>query len=284
MSFFSRIYSERIFTMDNKDIIEKVLNEKDRFQNKSASELRTMLDNELSKTDVDYELVDELTTAVIEAEGNKRLTTDVDAELNKLKEHTSGYNRRFCFPKWTIGLSAACVMLFCANCITVSAWNMNIVSAVIKLTKGGFSVDFGESKTEIIELPTSKDDPYGFIAKLSEYDIKFETPYYIPDGFVLTEIETNVNEDFANSVCFVFQNGKQNFSIEYTRFWDNVVPICVPSDRHNIFETTINDAPAIVSEEDGQYTITYQKDKTNFFFFSVDVPYSECEKIIKSIK
>lgn len=271
--------------MDNKDIIEKVLNEKDHFQNKSASELRAMLDNELSKLDnqIDYGVVDELTTAVIEAEENKRLTADVDAELNNLRKRISK-RRIIHFPKWAVSLSVACFILLCANCISVCAWNMNIVSAVIEFTKSGFTVEFIEPEKEIVELPTSEDDPYGLISKLDEYDIKFETPYYIPDGFVLTEIETNVNEDFANSVCFVFQNGKQNFSIEYTRFWDNVVPICVPSDRHNIFETTINDAPAIVSEEDGQYTITYQKDKTNFFFFSVDVPYSECKKIIKSIK
>ncbi len=67
---------------------------------------------------------------------------------------------------------------------------MNIVSAIIDFTKDGFSVDFGRDEMTIIELPTSDDDPYGFIAKLAEYDIEFETPHYIPEGFVLTEVDT----------------------------------------------------------------------------------------------
>lgn len=56
--------------MDNKEIIKKVLDNADNFQNKSAEELRAMLDKELSKPDseTDYALVDELTTAIIEAE------------------------------------------------------------------------------------------------------------------------------------------------------------------------------------------------------------------------
>lgn len=272
--------------MNNKNIIENVLSESDSFQTMSAAELREMLDKELSKPDkqVDYELVDELTTAALEAEGKKRLAVDVDAELNKLKERTSGHNRIIHFPKWITGLSAACVILFCANCISVSAWDMNIFSAVIEFTKGGFSVDFGKNKPEIIELPTSEDDPYGFIAKLAEYDIEFETPYYIPDGFVLTEVETNVNENVGNTVRFIYCNDKQNFSIDFTRFWNEVVPMGIPSDHYNIAETEVNGSPAIVSKEDNQYTIMYQKEKTVFTLAALDVPYSECEKIVDSIE
>lgn len=275
-----------VLIMSDKNIIEKVLSESDSFQDKSTAELREMLDKELSKPDkqIDYGLVDELTTAVLEAEGKKCLAVDVDAELNKLEERTLGHNRRFRFPKWTVGLSAACVILLCANCISVSAWDMNIFSAIIELTKGGFSVDFGESETEIIELPTSENDPYGFIAKLAEYDIEFETPYYIPEGFMLTEVETNVNENVGNTVRFIYCNDKQNFSIDFTRFWNEVVPMGIPSDHYNISETEVNGSPAIVSKEDNQYTIMYQKEKTVFTLAALDVPYSECEKIVDSIE
>ncbi len=272
--------------MDNKDIIERVLSEADSFQHMSAEKLKEMLDKELSKPDdqIDYEFVDELTTAVIEAAGKERLAADIDTELNKLQKRTSKHNRIIYFPKWAIGLSAACVMLVCVNCILVAALDMNIISAVIKFTKGGFSVDFGKNKSEIIELPTSADDPYGIIAECAKYDIYPETPHYIPDGFVLTDIDSNINEEDANSVCFIFRNGKQNFSIDYTKYWNKASQIGIPSDRYNISETEVNGSPAIISKEDNQYTITYLKDKTVFFMFAEDVPYDECEKIVESIK
>lgn len=272
--------------MNNKDIIERVLSEKDSFQSKSASELRAMLDKELSKSDkqIDYGFVDELTTAVIEAEGKERLAVDVNTELNKLHERTLKHNRIIRFPKWAIGLSASCVILLCANCISVSAWDMNIFSAIIEFTKGSFSVDFGKNEYEVIELPTSENDPYGLIAKLAEYDIEFETPHYIPEGFVLTEVETNVNENVCNTVRFIYRKDRQNFSIEFTSYCDYVPKIAIPSDHYNISETTVNNSTAIVSKEDNQYIIVYPKGKTEFYMFAKDVPYDECEKIVKSIK
>lgn len=277
--------------MNNKniiDIIEKVLSESDSFQDKSAKELREMLDNELSKPDntADYSLVDELTTAIIETEGNNRLTVDVDEKLHQFNGKTKEHGRIIHLPKWVVGLSAACVMLFCANCISVSAWNMNIVSAVVKFTKGGFSVNFEESESDIdiIELPISEDDPYGLIAECAKYDIYPETPYYLPEGFKLTNIICNVNETSSNSIGFTFTKGEQSISIDYEKYWYEIGNFVVPSDNYSISETEVNGHSAIVSKEDEQYTITFMNDKTSFMMFTQDVPYEECEKIVNSIK
>lgn len=226
--------------------------------------------------------MDELTKSVIEAEGKKPLSADIDSELEKFQNKMAESRGTFRIPKWAVGLSAACVMLICANCISVAAWDKNIVSAVIEFTKGGFSVDFNQQQA--VELPTSENDPYGFIAKLAEYDIEFETPHYIPEGFVLTRIDTNLNENFADDVCFIFEKGKQNFSVSYTRYYSDIPKIVIPSDDYNISEAEVNGSSAIVSKEDNQYTITYQKDKTVFFMFADGVPYDECEKIVESIK
>lgn len=287
-ALFQSYISERVFKMNNKDIIKQVLNEADSFQSKSTAELREMLDKELSKSDdeTDYGLVDELTTAIIESDGKNRLTVDVNKELDKLQNRTEKHSRIINFPKWAVGLSAACIMLFCVNCISVAAWDMNIISAVIKFTKGGFSVNFGEHENDVdvIELPTSEDDPYGIIAECAKYDIYFETPHYIPDGFVLTDIDSNVNEDYANDVRFIYWNGEKHFSISYKRYWNEAGSIGIPSDHYNISETTVNGTHAIVSKEDNQYTIIYQKGKFVFFMFADGVPYDECEKIIESIK
>ena len=174
------------------------------------------------------------------------------------------------------------VLVLAANCITVLAYDMNIISAVIKFTQGGFSVDFGNQPEKIV-LPTSEDDPYGLIAKLAEYDIEFETPHYIPEGFTLSRIGNNENSS-ATSVTFDFYNGEQSINISYDKFHNEVGQIGIPSDHYNISETEVNGSPAIVSKEDNQYTITFQKDKTVFFMFTQDVPYDECEKIVESIK
>ncbi|MCM1133554.1 MAG: DUF4367 domain-containing protein [Ruminococcus flavefaciens] len=272
--------------MEKKDIILKVLAEKDSFQSKSTSELRETLDKELSNPDeqTDYELVDELTTDIIESEDKERLTADVEAELDKLKAHIPKYGRVFRFKRIVTVLSAACVVLFCMNCVTVSAWNVNIVSVVINFTEGGFYVDFGQDESEITDLITSEDDPYGIRSKCAEYDIyPTEVPHYIPEGFKLTHIDTDVNKNYSNMVSFIYQKGNQDFSIDYTRYWDKLGHLTIPSDHYNLSETEVNGYPAVVSKEDKQYTITYQTGKTIFLMFARNVPYDECDKIVESI-
>lgn len=101
---------------------------------------------------------------------------------------------------------------------------------------------------------------------------------------MLTEVSTNVNGNYADTVRFIFENGKKNFSLSYTKYHNEIPSTLIPSDHYNISETEINGSPAIISKEDDQYTITYLNGKTKFYMFAVDVPYDECEKIIASIK
>ncbi|MDE6678991.1 MAG: DUF4367 domain-containing protein, partial [Ruminococcus sp.] len=212
---------------------------------------------------------------------------DTSGNIDRLYEKIRDYERTARKPvnifKRFVPVLCCFSLIFTANCVSVATCDMNIFSAVIKLTKGGFSIDFGKQPEEIY-LPKSENDPYGFIAKLAEYDIEFETPHYIPDGFVLTEVDTNVNKDFANTVRFLFENRKQTLVIGYTKFWNEVVPMGIPSDHLNILETEVNGSPAIVSKEDNQYTIVYQKRKISFYMTAFDIPYNESEKIVASIK
>ena len=272
--------------MNSKNIIENVPRESESFRDKSASELREMLDRELSKPDkqIDYGLVDRLTTSVLEAEGRKRLAVDVDDELDKFRNRVSERNRKFFLPKWAVSLSVACAVLFCANCISVSAWSMNIFKALVDFVHGGVLIGFEDRQEEsVIELPTSENDKYGMKGKCAEYGIEFETPHYIPDGFVLTTIDTNCN-DIGQSVRFIFENNKENFSIEYTKYFDEIPKIGIPSDHYNISEIEVNGSPAVVSKEDDQYTIIYQKNKKEFFMAANKVHYEECNKIVDSIR
>lgn len=85
--------------MDKKDIIERILSESGDFKNQSADELRELLDKELAKANPDYDLVDELTKSVIEAEGKKPLSADIDSELEKFQNKMAESRGTFRIPK-----------------------------------------------------------------------------------------------------------------------------------------------------------------------------------------
>ena len=245
--------------------------------------IKSELDKETAKPlhKRDFDRIEQLTAQLAELSGDKP-SDNTDRLYRQIREYEMTAKKPLNIFKRFVPVLCCFVLVITANCVSVAAWNMNIISAVIKFTQGGFSVDFGNQPEKIV-LPTSEDDPYGFIAKLAEYDIEFETPHYIPDGFTLSRIGNNENSS-ATSVTFDFYNGEQSINISYDKFHNEVGQIGIPSDRYNISETEVNGSPAIVSKEDNQYTITYQKDKTVFFMFTQNVPYDECEKIVESIK
>ena len=269
-----------------KDLAEKINADKE-FTMEAYNYIRSELDKETAKPlrKRDFDRIEQLAAQLNELTGDNSDSEQPDtSELYKrIRNYEKTSKKPFSVMKRFAPVLCCMVLVLAANCITVLAYDMNIVSAVIKFTQGGFSVDFGNQPEKIV-LPTSEDDPYGLIAKLAEYDIEFETPHYIPDGFVLTYVDTNVNENYANTVRFIFRKNKQTISIDYVRYWNDVGQIGIPSDHYNISETEVNGSLAIVSKEDNQYTITFEKDKTVFFMFTQDVPYDECEKIVASIK
>ena len=261
-------------------ILEKIRSEV--FLEKIISEeLEKQLDLELKKPSPDYDLVDELTKAILEARGKAVKEIDVQPEIQAIRQRKI---KRIRFPKWAVAVSAACVVLIGANVFSVSAWDMNIFSAIIEFTKGGFSVDFIKNEYEVIELPTSENDPYGIIAECAKYEIYPETPHYLPEGFELIDTSANVNEDFSNIASFTFAKDNMLIGFEFERYWHDTGKMVIPSDKYNISETNVNGNPAIVSKEDNQYTITFMNGKTSFLMFTQDVPYDECEKIVASIK
>lgn len=266
-----------------KDLADKINADKE-FTMEAYNYIKTELDRETAKPvrRRNFDRIEQLTSQLAELSGE-----DISENTDRLYERIRSYERAAAKPTGILRRFApvlCCLALFLtANCITVLAWDMNIVSAIIEFTKGGFSVDFGEER-EVIELPTSEDDPYGIIAECAKYEIYPETPYYLPEGFYLESVESNVNEDFANIASFTFKNGNMSISFDFERYWNDTGKIVIPSDKYNISETTVNGNPAIVSKEDNQYTITFMNGKTSFFMFTQDVSYDECEKIVESIK
>lgn len=273
--------------MNSKNIIENVPRESESFRDKSASELREMLDRELSKPDkqIDYGLVDRLTTSVLEVEGRKRLAVDVDDELDKFRNRVSKRNRKFFLPKWAVSLSVACIVLFCANCISVSAWSMNIFKALVDFVQGGVLIGFEDRQEEsVIELPTSENDKYGIREKCAEYGVYPLVPEYLPDGFQLSDITID-DENTFTLLVFSYVSGKRKISISYTKYHDSkdIPSILVPSDTHNITEKEINGQTMYILEEDNQFTATFLKNDIMYLIFTDRLEYKENDKIIKSL-
>lgn len=267
-------------------LAEKINSDKD-FKEKACEHIRSELDKEISKPihRRNFDRIEQLTSELSELTESE--SDSEAADTSKLYERIRSYEKASAKPlnvfKRFAPILCCVVLVLTVNCISVLAYDMNIVSAVIKFSKGGFTVDFSKNNVEEIVLPTSEDDPFGFNAKLAEFGIEFETPHYIPEGFSLSRIENNDNSN-ATSVTFDFYNGEQSINISYDKFHNEIGQIGIPSDHYNISETEVNGSPAIVSKEDNQFTITYQKDKTVFFMFTRDVSYDECEKIVESIK
>lgn len=267
-----------------KDLADKINVDKE-FTVEAYSYIKTELDRETSKPlrKRDFDRIEQLTSQLAELSGDDFTLYNTERLYDRLRSYERESKKPVNIFKRFVPVLCCFGLIFTANCVSVAAWDMNIVSALIEFSKGGFAVDFGKPKEEI-HLPTSENDPYGFIAKLAEYDIEFETPHYIPEGFVLTEVNTNVNENMGNTVRFLYEYKQQTISLSYNGFWNEMPMIGIPSDHYNISETEVNGSPAIISKEDDQYTITFQNGKNVFVMFTVNVPYDECEKIVASIK
>lgn len=267
-------------------LAEKINSDKD-FKEKACDYIRSELDKEISKPirRRNFDRIEQLTAELSELTDSE---SDSEApDTSKLYERIRSYEKASAKPlnvfKRFAPILCCVVLVLTVNCISVLAYDMNIVSAVIKFSKGGFTVDFSKNDVEEIILPTSEDDPFGFNAKLAEFGIEFETPHYIPEGYVLTNIDTNICENVCNNVRFIYEKGKKTFSMDFSFYWNEVIPMGIPSDDYNISERYVNGIEAIVSKEDNQYAIIYQKGKTVFYMYAVDVPYDECEKIVDSI-
>ncbi len=268
-----------------KKLSEKINADK-HFKSEAYLYMKQQLDEETAKPlrKRDFEKIEQLTESMSELLDDT--DTDCSEGISKLysriEQEKIGNRKAIRVIKKFFPVICCAVVILAANCISVAAWNKNIVSAVIEFTKGGFSVTF--DKKDVVELPTSENDPYGIIGECAKYDVYSETPYYLPKGFELDSIETNINEEYANAVSFRFINGDKSICMEFIRYWGEIGQIGIPSDDFNISEIEVNGCPAIVSKEDNQYTITYQTDKTVFFMFTQDITYDECEKIVESIK
>lgn len=173
-----------------KGLAQKIISDKE-LEKKAFLYLKRQLDEETAKPSGkrDYDKIAVLTNELCELSDGLDQSSDIVGQkqrlYSKISEYNAGKNKASVRTlRKIIPIICAAAIVFAANCISVSAWNMNIFSLAVELTQGGVKIDFGNKREEII-LPTSENDPYGIIGKCEEMDITAETPHYLPEGFML---------------------------------------------------------------------------------------------------
>ena len=110
-----------------------------------------------------------------------------------------------------------------------------------------------------------------------------ETPHYLPEGFVLENIET-FDRDVAKKITFNYRKNNEFIVISYKELYDSNFKTNIPSDHFNLEEIQVNGKSAIVSKEDGQFTLIYYDDNMEYIIATNHLDYNECNKIVASIK
>ena len=263
---------------------------KNNFENLTVNELENLLNKELKKPAgfIDSEFVENITDALCIKE-NLKIAPASDETVSEVvqsiisSERVADKKRKHIVCKVS---ACAAALLIGLNVCTVSAYNESVFSLLVEFTKKSVMIQFNEPKEEII-IPVSADDPYGIIAKCKEADIEnVETPHYIPEGFILTVCEIdNEDENGMRFAGFTYENGKQLISINYDKLPD-LIPerIGIPSDEHNITEIQVNGHTAIMSREDDQMNTIFAYDDKVIDIMTINVDYSECDKILESCK
>ncbi|MBE6842005.1 MAG: DUF4367 domain-containing protein [Ruminococcus sp.] len=267
--------------MDENELLKKFLSDNE-FEKLAVEKSLKELEKLVKKGDV--EKIDEIVDFLLEVQGGCDID-DIDVN-EKADEIIRSYNSkkvkkcRKRIPKRFVTVVASFMTLFATNGIVKATTNESLLSLAVDIKESGFSIDFSET----IELPTSEDDPYGIKGECQKYGYTPDVPFYLPEGFELKLVDnSNVDPNlFYNG--FTFKKGKGSIYFGYNYYIDEMGSVTVPSDEFNLSEIKVNGTTAILSQEDGQYVVNYQKDKIIYVIFIQHVDYSECDKIIQSIK
>ncbi len=255
------------------------------FTKNAVQDIRNQIDKEMEKPadERDYQKIAELSQTCCELMGlleEAKMTSET--EIGKILNHSKTIRRkpskRFYKTISAIGIVAVLLM---ANAVTVFATNQNIVSFVIERAEKDFSVTPIPEK--VIELPTTPDDPYGIKGECAKYGLNVEVPTYLPEGFVLVDIEENENHA-RKDATFWFQNKNIHLKFIYAEIYDWNANLGIPSDKFNLEEIEVNGKSAVTSKEDGQYNLIYYDNNIEYFMTSDYLDYAECDKIVNSIK
>ena len=278
--------------------IEKLVNDP---LTAETEEITALLNEELSKPvhERDYERINELTEAYtaligIEDEIAARSASGIEAletkvQMNKPHIHVT---RRF---KVMLTAGIAVAVLLAANTISVAAYQKNIFSVIVEYWQTSFSIKrqekvpytgrYADEVKRVDDLPATPDDPYGIRAECAKHGLDVLAPTFLPEGFELYDYDYGESRviDSKNMSFWFYRNESQVVQIIYSWIPESLPGGGIPSDQFNLREIEVNGNPAIISEEDNQYTIIFY-DGNLETIITTDSSYENGDKIVASLK
>lgn len=273
--------------MDKNELQKRLLEDND-IEHKYLCELKSELDEEINKPikKRDLNKIEELTRSIRElTDSEQGIRQRTEEGISAIMARSANEKRAggFQFRRLATALCVCFVAVIGLNLISFHAWGTNIVSALIEIKKGAISVDFGSQKYDVIDLPTSDDDPYGIKEKCAEYEVYPEVPQYLPKDFKL--IDCNIDEmDILTELRFYYKKDDIKLNLAYQSYSkaEYITSIGIPSDKYNVTEEVINGHTVYILKEDDQFTATYMINNIVYVIFSDGLDYDECQKIIES--
>lgn len=259
----------------------------DQFEADTLQELKRELAEEIAKPERkrDYPKIAELNEAYAFLSGEEAAIEESAVRgmeaLKRRPKHISLKRRTKCM----MTASAAAIMLLAANIYTVAAYQKDVFSVIVEYTQDSFSVKYTEH--EIIELPTTPEDPYGIKAECAKYGLEdVYAPTYLPEGFALGECEHDITKGYCTRVAFYYyRDHRESIVINYKLFENPRTSSSIPSDHFNLTEIQINGQPAIVSKEDEQCSLIFRKDQNlEILMYTEYLDYHESDQIIASLE
>ncbi len=258
------------------------------FEQRALLELNRMLDEEMAKphNERDYKKIKEISAACAAVLDDAEQEQEVMEQgfkkmMAKINKPVISVRRRI---QVAVAAAGTAAVLVGANLYTVTAYNTNVFSALVKIADGSFALN--PQPTESTDLPTTPEDPYGIKAECAKHGITdVLAPTYLPEGFVLEDVSHNNTEGYLNRVRFDFYDAHRNvILIIYSQWANDTLHGNTPCDDYNLTETEIDGNPAIISQEDGQYVLVFRNDtnlETKLWMEGVD--YKECDMVVASL-
>ena len=135
------------------------------------------------------------------------------------------------------------------------------------------------------DLPATPDDPYGIRAECAKHGLDVLAPTFLPEGFELYDYDYSESSviDSKNMSFWFYRNESQVVQLIYSWIPESLPGGGIPSDQFNLHEIEVNGNPAIISEEDNQYTIIFY-DGNLETIITTDSSYENGDKIVASLK
>ncbi len=256
-------------------------------------ELQEKLNQELMKPieERDFDKIEKWTEAICMINGTEqqiqqRAARNIMALQNRNRKHIVHTQRKPLLRRLASVCACAAIVLV-ANIWSVAALDRNIFSATVTWFKGGFTLQMSEP--DEIVVPAADEDPYGITAKCEEYGFTPLTPTYLPEGFELDHITTNTSSK-SSSVVFYYRKDNflkddtlLNFHFTHYNADATIPPVGLSSDGTPPQEEIINGITMYTLKEDDQFSATFIYQNTVYVFFSRDLNYDECYKVVSSL-